>query len=66
MTTAQVKTAADDLNTALVAGDATVDEINADTGAPGLAASMLALTKTIAELMAGTGRGAHWQAGLKP
>jgi hypothetical protein len=66
MTPAQVKTAADDLNTALAAGDATATEINENTAAAGLATSLLDLAETLVNLLASTGRCGHFQRGIRP
>lgn len=64
-TPAQVKTAADTLNTDLTNGDATVAEINADTAAPGLGDSLLTLCETLTNLLADTGRAPRFQKGIK-
>ncbi len=66
MTPAQVKTAADDLNTALAAGDATETEINENTASAGLGDSLLDLAETLVNLLAGTGRCGRFQRGVKP
>jgi hypothetical protein len=70
MTPAQVKTAADDLKTALEepegTSDATDAEINENTASAGLATSLLDLAEVLVNRLSGTGRCGRFQRGVKP